>query len=351
MLTQSSRLVQIDTEAWSTRFRRKVIDVENRRLLITNFQGSDQEKDLNEPANCGGFGRVRHFRIGTSAGWPLNPLPIEPARKALGLPCADSLRTQVFQLAACNWRCWYCFVDFALLSGNRKHSDWLTPGELINRYLDQPNPPSVIDLTGGQPDLAPEWVPWMMTELEARGLERSVYLWSDDNLSNDYFWRYLSDEARRQVTAYPNYGRVCCFKGFNAESFAFNTSAAPALYEKQFELMGRLLTTGMDLYAYVTLTTPSPVNIASGVSRFVDRLQALDERLPLRTVPLEVQIFTPVKQRTKGLEGYEESLRHQAAAIEAWQEEVERRFSRAEREQSIADVALSQRSKFRRVAA
>ena len=50
----------------------------------------------------------------------------------------------------------------------------------------------MIDLTGGQPDLTPEWVPWMIQEIRARGLEDTVYLWSDDNLSTDYFWRYLS---------------------------------------------------------------------------------------------------------------------------------------------------------------
>jgi len=51
----------------------------------------------------------------------------------------------------------------------------------------------MIDLSGGQPDLTPEWIPWMMEELNNRGLTDKVYLWSDDNLSNDYFWKYLSD--------------------------------------------------------------------------------------------------------------------------------------------------------------
>lgn len=84
----------------------------------------------------------------------------------------------------------------------------------------------------------------MMTELRARGLERHVYLWSDDNLSTDYFWRFLSDADRELVATYPTYGRVCCFKGFNAASFAFNTRAEPALFERQFVLMQRLLTLG-----------------------------------------------------------------------------------------------------------
>jgi hypothetical protein len=69
----------IDTEAWSDRYRRAAIDVAGRRLLVTNYLGTDQEKDLSEPANCKGFGRIRHFRRGGGGEWPLSPLPIDPA--------------------------------------------------------------------------------------------------------------------------------------------------------------------------------------------------------------------------------------------------------------------------------
>ncbi len=63
----------------------------------------------------------------------------------------------------------------------------------------------------------------MMRELIDRGLDDDVYLWSDDNLSNDYFWAFLSVEDRALIRAYKNYGKVCCFKGYDSESFAFNT--------------------------------------------------------------------------------------------------------------------------------
>lgn len=93
-------------------------------------------------------------------------------------------------------------MPFNLLAANRKYADYLSPARLIDLYLKQPNPPLVIDLTGGQPDLVPEWLPWMMAELRTRGLERAVYLWSDDNLSNDYFWRFLSETDRERVATY-----------------------------------------------------------------------------------------------------------------------------------------------------
>lgn len=333
----------IDTDAASARYRAASLDSTNKRLLITKLSGSKQEKDLSEPPNCEGFGRIRHFRRATSNGWPTNPLPIDPACKALGLPPTDKLCAQVFQHAACNWRCWYCFVPFNLLAASLQHSDWMSPATLIELYLNQSDPPPVIDLSGGEPSLVPEWVPWMMKELQTRGLDRKVYLWSDDNLSNDYFWRFLSDADRELVATYTNYSRVCCFKGFNAESFSFNTHADPVLFERQFELMGKLLSLGIDLYAYATFTTPSNVGIEEAMRRFVDHLQMLDERLPLRTIPLEVQIFTPVKQRLKDEAG--KALKNQWIAIEAWEKELENRYAKRERASNIVNVPLGKRER------
>ena len=329
----------INTEALSARYRAASVDLSGKRLLITNFCNTEQDKDLTEPPNCGGVGRIRHFRRTTSPGWPPNPLPIDPACKALGLPSKHMIRAQVFQSAACNWRCWYCYVPFELLSANPDYSDWLSPNTLIDRYLNQPDPPPVIDLTGGQPDLVPEWVPWMMAELRNRGLERQVYLWSDDNLSNDYLWRFLSDAELELIATYANYGRVCCFKGFNAESFAFNTRAEPAHFDQQFELLKRLLTLGIDLYAYATFTSPLEVGIVEDMRRFVDRLQMLDENLPLRTVPLQIQEFTPIKERLNN--STKEAWQNQQIAIVAWIQELEARYSSAERSYNIADIPLS----------
>lgn len=332
----------MNTETVSAKYRTALIDHATRQLLITNFFGTEQEQDLTDPPNCAGFGRIRHFRRGDPGRWPQNPLPIEPARKALGLPLTDMVRAQVFQNAACNWRCWYCFVPFNLLAANHKHAGWQTPAALIDLYLDQPDPPPIIDLTGGQPDLTPEWVLWMMDELEYRGLDHRIYLWSDDNLSNDYFWRFLSEAEQARIASYRHYGRVCCFKGFDAESFAFNTNAEPERFEQQFRLMRRLLDLGIDLYAYATFTTPRVDGIEDAIARFVDRLQRLDEYLPLRTVPLHIQAFTPVERRITDL--MRRAMDHQYCAIDAWNRELAMRFNSAARSWNIADVPLRQRT-------
>ena len=329
----------IDTDKFSSVLRQKSVDLSSHRLLVTRLAGSEQEGDLSAPPNCNGFGRIRHFRRKTSDVWPTNPLPIDPACKALGLNATDELAAQVFQNASCNWRCWYCYVPFALLNANPAHSSWMSPADLIDLYLRETNQPIVIDLTGGQPDLVPEWVPWMMKELTDRGMADQVYLWSDDNLSNDYFWQYLSENERRVVAEYKNYGKVCCFKGFNPSSFSFNTQASADLFERQFALMDRCISSGIDVYAYATFTTLTKEGIADDMKLFLDRLQSIHPNLPLRLVPLEIQAFSPVVNRME--ERHEESVKNQQFAITAWVDELIKRFSSSERQTRICDVSIS----------
>jgi uncharacterized Fe-S cluster-containing radical SAM superfamily protein len=330
----------IDTDGYSARLRPRAINLAEGKVLVADFHGSAQEADLAEPANCGGIGRLRHFRRSTSEGWPPNSLPIDPAATFLGLPDSDELEAQVFQNAACNWRCWYCFVPFDLLGAAK--GIWMTPRELVERYVSVDPRPPMIDLTGGQPDLTPEWVPWMMRALSDARLQDSVYLWSDDNLSNDYFWKFLDGATRKTVCEYRGYGRVCCFKGFDEVSFAFNTEAAPVLFDRQFELFAKLLATGLDLYAYATFTGPSAQGLPRAMCSFVDRLQSIAEALPLRLVPLEIIEYGPVTPRLNPAR--RASMQVQQVAVEAWQAELERRFSSSDRAMRISNVPLGTRA-------
>jgi uncharacterized Fe-S cluster-containing radical SAM superfamily protein len=335
----------IDTERLAAHLRARAIDVEGERVLISRLTGSGQEIDLTLPATCDGYGRVRHFRHATAEGWPPNPLPIVPACRALGItPVPEMMTALVFQNAACAWRCWYCFVPEELLRADTRRSAWFTASELVELYRQIPNPPRIIDLSGGSPDLVPEWTPWMMGALQNAGLERETFLWTDDNLSTTYLFDALSIDDLDRLRAYHNYGRVCCIKGFDARSFAFNTTAAPDDYNRQFEVLRRVVGLGLDVYGYVTLTSPHADGIAPGVTDLVDRLQAVDPNFPLRVVPLRIQVFTPLQQRLAGDTERERSLSVQEEAIAAWNAELSRRFSAELRAVSICDVPLSQKA-------
>jgi hypothetical protein len=178
----------------------------------------------------------------------------------------------------------------------------------------------------------------MMEALAAAGLDQTTYLWSDDNLSTTYLFDKLSPDDLKRMLGYRNYGRVCCFKGFDARSFAFNTRAVGSDFDLQFEIMRRLLDLGLDLYGYATFTASDANKIDAAMRVFVDRLQALDPNLPLRVVPLEIREFSPVTPRMN--EARQESLVVQQAAIAAWQRELESRFPARLRSLGIADVPL-----------
>lgn len=334
-------MASINTDTFSADLRPRSIRIDSREVLISRIEGSDQAFDLTDPPNAGGYGRVRHFRGAQQSPWPHNPLPVLPAAIRLGRPESETATAEVFQNAACNWRCWYCYVPFNLLSANEEQSGWFTSDEMVRMYCELDERPLVIDCSGGQPDLVPEWIPWMMDALTAAGLQDDVYLWSDDNLSNDYFWKFLSGTQRRQVASFRNYGRVCCFKGFDPQSFAFNTKADSELFVRQFELFDRLLDSGIDLYAYATFTGPDPARAVAGIATFMDRLQEIDRNLPLRLVPLRIEVFGVVAGRVR--EPQERSLATQEEAVVAWNIELEKRFSAPERSVAIPLVAWADR--------
>jgi uncharacterized Fe-S cluster-containing radical SAM superfamily protein len=336
------QLKVINTEKFSSAMRDRAIDLTSRRVLITKFAGSEQEKDFSLPANCAGFGRTHHFRRNQGVDWTSNPLPIDPALHFLGYPRQDEIDVQVFQNAVCSWRCWYCFVDFDLLSANREHSEFKTAPELLDLYLRETNPPAIIDLSGGQPDLVPEWTLWMLEEIKARGLSKKIFVWSDDNLSNDFLWRFLSETDLETLRNSANYGRVGCFKGYDPESFGFNTSAEPSLFFEQFKLMRHLVLAGFDVYGYATFTSPNTKEVRAKVREFVDRLQSeVHELFPLRTVPLRIREFTPMVQRRQSEQAI--ALNVQEEAAKAWCEELEARFDAETRSRAVFEHQLVRR--------
>jgi pyruvate-formate lyase-activating enzyme len=313
----------IDTDATSDQLRQASIDLARQALLISRLSGTDQESDLSDPTNCGGLGRIRHFHAETPHPWPANPLPWLPARNYLGSDRVPDgyARAQVFQNAACNWRCWYCYVPFTLLRADPAKSEWVTAERLVEEYLALPDRPPILDLSGGQPGLVPEWAPWTLRALRDRGADVDTFVWSDDNLSNDYLFRYLSDDDLALLADHPGYGRVGCLKGFDPESFAFNTGADPALFERQFDILKRVYDLKPTVWVYVTLTSPTmPTDPRAAIESLTERLARIHPDLIQRTVPLQIQRFTPMLARMRV--AHEESLVVQETLAQAWTDVV-----------------------------
>lgn len=208
----------IDSDRFAIKLRETLVDLEKKAVLLARLDGSLEAKDQYTKANARGLGRIRVFKnydMHLSRARVFNGRATPLQR---GHPPVAELRSQAFQLAGCNWRCWYCYVDDALLNGLVARGEYVTASALLELYLEVPNRPAVLDLTGGQPDLVPEWALWVLQEIDHRGLRGRVLVWQDDNLSSELMWTLLSAEQISFMSAFEGHSRVGCFKGIGVHT-------------------------------------------------------------------------------------------------------------------------------------
>ncbi|VXC20036.1 hypothetical protein PSEUDO8BK_60029 [Pseudomonas sp. 8BK] len=288
--------------------REKLVDLKSNRVLISKIKDSIESNDDYTRVNCLGYGRLRKY---SALGLHFEKnIPQRLSGVSLH-PFNGEYETQVFQLAGCDFRCWYCYVDTSLLVADHSHSQWFSAEELVDLALNEPTTPSVIDLSGGQPELVPEWCYWVMKEIERRGLAGKITVWSDDNLSCDFFWSKLTKEQRRFVLNFPGHYRTVCIKGFDSKGFTFNTGAPAYCFDRQLYLLQRLLSEGARLDVYLTMLdiARSTIETSNAIDDLLKRLRKIDPHLPSRVIPLKIGSFgnlferaNPKRLKTLGLQ-------------------------------------------------
>jgi uncharacterized Fe-S cluster-containing radical SAM superfamily protein len=205
-----------------------------------------------------------------------------------------------------------------MLSADVARSEWKTAVELLDMYWSESERPAILDLSGGSPDLLPEWVVWMMDAIEDTGRKSSIYLWSDDNLSSDYLLSQGHSLLSRMESYGHGYGKVCCLKGFDPFSFSFNTGAEPAGFEEQLRILEGYAKCGIDLYLYITLTSPPRSDDGELVRAFVERLRKIRWDLPSRTVALHIAEFDTMRSRIS--EARQDAMKNQWRLVRAWRD-------------------------------
>ncbi len=301
--------------------RERAIDFAHKKIRMSRFEHSTQQQDMTLPSNCGDFGRIHHFKLHPSSHWIENPLPHKPACDYFKEPLPEILPVQLFQLSVCNINCWYCFVDKKLRSGNPKHSEFCSPTDLLKMAC-QENQPRVIVLSGGQPDLVPEYNLWFLEAREALNMEKTHFIWTDDNLSTDLFFKTITSDQMDYMIKRPGYARVGCLKGFDASSAAFNTRTNLNFFNEQMRRLKQLTQLGFNQYAYVTLTTPDVDKIDLRIGKFFDRIQKeISEDFPLKMVPLEIYKYAVNSNRYKDL-----AAQNQYTVLKSWIKEMNCRF-------------------------
>ena len=134
----------------------------------------------------------------------------------------------------------------------------------------------------------------------------------------------------------PGFARVGCLKGFDAESFTFNTRADGRLFEQQIELLARFVQAGFNQYGYITITTMNTDDLQGKMARLLDAIQnRVHPNFPLRIVPLRIFGFNSNENRYN-----KQAEKNQFRALNAWLAEMQRRFSATELAIPITDVNI-----------
>ncbi|HAZ48865.1 MAG TPA: hypothetical protein DDW76_14665 [Cyanobacteria bacterium UBA11369] len=328
----------INVDSFGLRLRSLLLKEDEKAILISNLLNSGQASDVHN-INCDGYGRVWHKSILPEDNWGEIVLPYYPASWKLGISLEEASIIQVFQSAGCNYRCWFCFVDYRLLAADIKRAKYFTCESLVELLKKETFIPRVIRLSGGQPDLTPEWTPWMMKALIEAELDKRTYLWLDDNLSNDYAWTFLQDEDWELMKNYKNFGRVGCLKGYDPESFHFNTKAPSEHFYRQLEILRRLVKSGLDVYVYLVLTSSNLDQIDEKMERLLDELQDIHPNLPLRVSPLKIKPYSPTVSRMKSSEEIAIE-KNQYYALNVWKKGLTKRFSSSQLDLPCYQVSI-----------
>ncbi len=307
-------------------------------VFLAKIPPAEVEKSQFAHINCDGYGLVRKS-VTSRDDWPKIDILPEVASSRLGIPVEDAMATQIFRDGICNYRCWYCFVDFRYLTGNPQYGSFVTPDRMVEMYQNQSDRPSILYLTGGQPDLLPEWPLWTMKALEKRGLDSSTYLWQDDNLSSDFLWRYVDREGIDYMRNNKNYGRSACLKGFSKQSFYENTGSAPANFETQVDVLGRLVKEGFDIYPYLIMLTTEIDAAQREIPQLMDRLRGIHENLPLKVFPSKVVEFDQTSKRIDPKQ--RTMMQNQHAILDIWLSELDRRYTSQQISQPKSQISLS----------
>lgn len=304
------------------------------KILVKN---DTERQKLN--VNCGDFGRIRYFQYKKFEDWNVDPIPFAPASKKISIDLKiEKLPVQMFEIAKCNLNCWWCYLPKEIQINKEKYTKWLSAGELLNLFEAEKNDCKIIYLSGGNPELVPEYIYEFMKELEKRQMDKEFFLWSDDVLTTDFTEKYLSKEKLNYLINYSNYAKVCCLKGFDSESFAYNSNMRKELFNVQLTKLEKYVRMGLDIYGYIILVTPNVERAEEKIKTLMDKLQKISKYLPLRIIPIKIEIFSAVVSRMT--EERELSLLNQYKVLKLWNKELKRRFSTKEMNTNIAELII-----------
>lgn len=262
---------------------------------VVQFKGSLMEQDNKGRIVLNGRARLKKFVAQCTSDWPSFDLPLVPAMKSFGGSQKDFKYALLVQLPFCNLRCWFCFVDYSLLTGSEDSTSVLDTieiaSELVNGKL------NTLMISGGEPLFAIEWISTLHKKLTELLGGSKPYLWIETNLTVDIIG---INETHLKFLKDPMVGVVGCLKSYWEEGFRANIDHITYCLANQMEIASRLISIGTDLYLSVVLAGPIPDSPELEISRFFDSIEKSLPSFSLeRMYPVEVRSYTPMKNRLK----------------------------------------------------
>jgi uncharacterized Fe-S cluster-containing radical SAM superfamily protein len=237
--------------------------------------------------------------------------PAYVAAYKLGGDPRDYNRVFTVQLVGCTYECAFCYVPNKLNNLQTVKGHFFSAEQIIGQYEKSRNLSlerdskdiKVIRLTGGEvPSIVPELIIDIWKELERKGLEKTVYLWIDSNLSTSKYMRAAKD-LLSPIFKQKNVGIVGCIKTIGdgivgSEDFSTITKAPSKDYETQFDTMTFLINEmESDFYVYlIPIMRGTQEQIQKRLELFASKLYQINKNLPLRVNILHIHFdYSPVE--------------------------------------------------------
>lgn len=267
-------------------------------IRVAQLTGSLQASDNVDRILLDGRARRKSTTIRGSERWHEVLLPLLPAARALQVAPSECREALVFQVGACNLRCWFCFVDSYLLAGDSRHSSLLQVDEIID-LLEGEFPARILHVSGGEPLLAPEFIEELRARTNASGAATAPYLWIETNLTilpRDLSAGALAAVAR--LADQSSVGFVGCFRSIVPEEYRHTIGNLENSWQDQFAAASALRDRGADFFATVILAIHDLTGLRGKIEYFCDTVvKHLGRAMLERIVPIEVRPYAATKAR------------------------------------------------------
>lgn len=261
----------------------QAIDVRNSKAPSDIWKGYGRVKTYNKAVEWGTRVSLRDLRFDQ---------PFGVVSQRSGLNWKLSNRAYLLQLAKCNLKCKYCYVDRSGFLKNERFAEedepnvlWIDAKKAVFDFIDfneayagnDPVYAGVFRISGGEP-LLPEFQPWVH-EVISLSVESSMvpYVWVDTNLTNEPSGDLLD------VFSGPKISICGCFKPNVCD------------ISNQLSIVSTMVNAGVDLYLYY----PADGDYEDEFKGIFGALREIDENLPLRLNAIKIQWdYSTMKDRS-----------------------------------------------------